>query len=120
MNKTILMGRMTADPVMRSTQSGKSVCDFSIAVDDGYGEQKYTSFINCTAWQKTAEAIHKFVTKGQRILICGRLRQEKWEKDDRKYSVVKIIVEEFNFVEGKKSEYPQSEITPINDEIIPF
>ena len=54
-NKVILMGRLTRDPEVRHTSTGKAVCSFSIAIDNGYGENRQTDFINCVAWQNQAE-----------------------------------------------------------------
>ena len=63
-NKVILMGRLTRDPEMRHTNSGTPVTTFSIAIDNGYGDNKRTDFVNCLAWNKTAEFVTKYFTKG--------------------------------------------------------
>ena len=69
MNISILMGRLTAEPELRRTQSGKDVLSFCLAVDRGYGEKKETDFINCVAWEGTAKFISQWFRKGSLILV---------------------------------------------------
>ncbi len=82
MNKVILMGRLTADPELKQTQGGTSVCRFTVAVnrkfrntDGGYD----ADFISCTAWRQTAEFICKYFGKGQMICIEGTLRTSSYQ-----------------------------------------
>lgn len=70
-NKVILMGRLTRDPEVRHTSTGKAVCSFSIAIDNGYGENRQTDFINCVAWQNQAEFLGRYFTKGMMVDCCG-------------------------------------------------
>ena len=107
LNKVILIGRLTADPEMRTTPTGTQVGSFSVANNRTYnanGERKeQVSFFNCVAWAKTAEIISTYVKKGQRIGIEGRLQQRSWEdKDGNKRSVVEINVENFQFLSPPK------------------
>ena len=62
-NKAIIMGRLTRDPEVRTTNSGKSVCSFTVAVDNGYGENRQTEFINCVAWQSQADFVGRYFAK---------------------------------------------------------
>lgn len=80
-NHCTMMGRLTKDPVLRETQSGKKVGSFSIAVDRAYqnGSEKQTDFFNCTAWGKTGEFIKKYFKKGEMILVDGEIQNRKWE-----------------------------------------
>ena len=64
-NKVILMGRLTKDPELRYTNNKTPVCSFTIAVNNGYGEKQQTDFVNCLAWNKTAEFVTKYFTKGK-------------------------------------------------------
>ena len=107
-NKVILGGNITKDIELRHTPQGTAVADFNIAVNrvwikDGNKETE-VSFIGCVAWGKTAEAISKYFTKGSPIFVEGRLKQETWEKEGKKQSKTKVIVENFQFVESKKED----------------
>ena len=104
-NKVILMGNLTRDPEVRSTPSGQSVANFSLAVNrtwrgaDG-SNQESVSYIDCVAWGKTGEVIAQYLQKGRAILVSGRLDQRSWEQDGQKRSKVEVVVEDFNFVGG--------------------
>lgn len=105
MNKAILMGNLTRDPELRYTPTGTAVCDMSIALNytKGKGEQKTeeVSFIELTAFSKTAENAAEYLKKGRPIIIEGRLQQERWESQDgKKMSKVKVIVERLTFLPG--------------------
>ena len=93
-NKAILIGRMTRDIEVRYTPNGTAVGDFSLAVN-GQMKDKHdiVSFIDVTAWGRTAEVIAEYAGKGKEILVEGRLRQERWEKDGKNYSKLKVICE---------------------------
>lgn len=104
-NKVILMGNLTRDPEVRSTPSGQSVANFTLAVNrtwrgaDG-SNQESVSYIDCVAWGKTGEVIAQYVQKGRALLVSGRLDQRSWEQDGQKRSKIEVIVEDFNFVGG--------------------
>ena len=103
-NKAILMGRLTRDPELRHTGSGTPVCSFSIAIDNGFGENRSTDFINCVAWNKTAEFVEKYFTKGRMIIVVGRISTRTWEgQDGKKNSVTEVVASEVSFGESKKS-----------------
>lgn len=84
MNKVILVGRLTKDAEIRTTQTGKKVASFSIAVDDGKDSsgQRLTSYFNCTAWDSLADLIEQFVKKGHRLAVTGKLQNRSWDKPD--------------------------------------
>lgn len=103
-NKVILMGRLTRDPELRYTSANKPVCSFTIAVDSGYGDSKKTDFINCIAWNKAAELLAKYFTKGMMIIVSGRISTRTWEgKDGRKNYVTEVLANEIQFGETKKA-----------------
>lgn len=103
-NKAILMGRLTRDPELRHTGSGTPVCSFTIAIDNGYGDNRSTDFINCVAWNKTAEFVEKYFTKGRMIIVIGRIQTRTWEgQDGRKNYVTEVVASEVSFGESKKS-----------------
>lgn len=135
-NKVILMGRLTKDPEIRYTSSGTAVSNFTVAVDDGYGDNKTTSFISCVAWGKSAEFVSNYFTKGKMIIIVGRLQTRTWEgQDGRKNYITEVVASEVSFGETKKNfeensptvqTAPQpktdefTEITDIDDDDLPF
>ena len=104
-NKVILMGNLTRDPETRTTPSGQSVTNFSLAVNrtwkgqDG-SQQESVSYIDCVAWGKPGEIIAQYLGKGRAVLVSGRLDQRSWEDKETggKRSKVEVIVEDFNFV----------------------
>ena len=104
-NKVILMGNLTRDPELKSTASGQSVANFSIAVNRVYNDrdgnrQEDTAFIECESWGKTAETISKYLSKGRQLLVEGRLRQDSWEDKEtgKNRSQLRVVVESFSFV----------------------
>ena len=79
-NRIILMGRLTKDPELKTTQSGVTMCRFSIAVDRAYskGQEKQTDFFDITAWRQTADFVSKYFSKGKCILIEGKLQNNNY------------------------------------------
>lgn len=101
-NKVILMGNLTRDPELRQTQSGTSVCRFSIAVNRSYNAQDGSSrdetcFVEIDCFGKSAENIAKFFSKGKPILVEGRLRQDSWEdkQTGQKRTKLMVVLERF-------------------------
>lgn len=105
MNKVTLVGRLARDPELRSTNSGTSVCSFSVAVDRRYKRdgQPGADFFNCTAWGKTGKIINQYLKKGRQIALEGRLENHSYEKDGHKLTATNVIVESFDFI-GKKDD----------------
>ena len=107
-NKAILMGRLTRDPEMRTTQAGTAVCTFSIAVDRNFKSQngeRQADFINCVAWRQTAEFVAKYFAKGQLIAVVGSIQTREYEdRNGNKRNMVEVIVDEATFAESKKKE----------------
>ena len=112
-NKAILMGRLTRDPELRHTGSGTPVCSFTIAIDNGYGDNRSTDFINCVAWNKTAEFVEKYFTKGRMIIVVGRIQTRTWEgQDGKKNYATEVVASEVSFGESKRSANDGSAYTP--------
>ena len=86
LNHIVIMGRLTRDPELRSTQSGVSVASFTVAVDRDFGGrdggEKQTDFIDCVAWRQTGEFVSKYFHKGSMIVVSGRLQSRKWQDRD--------------------------------------
>lgn len=103
MNIVLLTGRIGKEPELKSTNSGKSVTSFSLAVDDGYGEKKKTYWFQIEAWDKTAEAINRLSGKGKKILIEGRLSEDVWEQNGETKHRTKVIANRVEILEFKDS-----------------
>lgn len=116
LNKTILMGRLTADPELKHTKSsGTAYTSFCIAVDRNYskqGEEKQTDFIDCEAWRGTAEFICKYFTKGQMIALSGSIQTGAYtDRDGNKRKTVRVRADEVSFC-GSKNENRPAEPKP--------
>lgn len=106
LNVVVLMGRLTADPELRTSSNGTNYCRFSIAVDRSFvrsGEERKADFFNCVSWGKTAEFISRYFTKGQMIAIQGSLQTGSYtNRDGIKVNTVDINVNEANFTGSKR------------------
>ena len=112
-NKVILSGRITHDIEFRQTPNGNAVTQFNIAVERSYakqGEERQTDFITCVAWNKTAEFIGRFFSKGRAIVIIGQLRTRTYDdKNGSKHYVTEVFVDEAQFTfEPKTSQNAQN------------
>lgn len=115
-SKTIMIGRLTADPEIRTTTSGKTVCNFTLAVDRRFDREK-ADFFQAVAWSKTAEFIAQYFHKGDQLLVCGPLQTHSFDaQDGRKITVTEIFVEEAQFVDRQK---PREESEQKHEPIIP-
>ena len=97
MNKFIGSGRLAKEPECRYTQSGKCYCTFPLAMDDGYGEKKKTTFITIKVWEKMAETCANYLIKGQAVLVEGRIDVRSYEKDGGKRYVTEIVASRVEF-----------------------
>ena len=106
MNNVSLIGRLTADPELKHTQSGIANTRFSIAVDRTFvkqGEERQADFINILAWRQTAEFICKYFTKGQRIAITGHIQTGSYTaQDGSKRYTFEVVVDNAEFCESKR------------------
>lgn len=116
MNIVSILGRMVADCDLKATQSGKYVTNFTVAVNDGWGDNQKTYYVDCVAWQKSAELIAQHFPKGARISITGKLTTRQYEdKAGNKRKSVEVLVQDFDFLDSKKSENNQSKDPFEND-----
>lgn len=106
-NSVVLMGRLTADPELRTTTTGKSVCSFRVAVDRGYSknaEERQADFINVVAWENTANFVCRYFSKGSMIALQGSIQTRQYEdKTGAKRTAFEVIAREVSFC-GSKSE----------------
>ena len=109
LNHITIMGRLTRDPELRRTGSGLAVASFCVAVDRDWPNkdtgEKETDFINCVAWRQTGEFVSKYFTKGQMIVVSGRLQIRKYvDKDGNNRTAAEIVADNVYFGESKKKE----------------
>jgi single-strand DNA-binding protein len=102
-NKVILIGNMTADPELKQTQGGVSVCSFSIAVNRRFAKadqaQQNVDFINIVTWRQQAEFVSRYFKKGNPILICGQLQTRSWnDNQGQKRYATEVVADEVSFV----------------------
>lgn len=113
MNNVSLIGRLTADPELKTTQSGINTVRFSVAVDRQYtkqGEEKQADFISVVAWRQTAEFICKYFAKGRRIAITGRIQTGSYtDRDGKKRYTFDVVAENVEFCDSKQ-EVSNSEV----------
>lgn len=102
-NSVTLVGRVVRDLEVKTTNSGKSVASFALAVD-GYGKDAPANFIDCVAWNKAAEILGEYAPKGKQIGITGRIQTRPWEdKEGNKRKATEIVVDQFQLL-GNKGE----------------
>ena len=104
-NKSILGGRLTADPELKQTQTGIMVTSFTLAVNRRAakeGEQQMADFINCVAWKERAEFICRYFRKGSSLAVVGRIATRSWtDAQNVKHYATEVIVDEAYFVDSK-------------------
>lgn len=119
MNKTILLGRLTADPELRVMQDANqtAVTRFRLAVNRRKKDE--ADFISCVCFGKTAENIEKFFKKGSPILICGHIQTGSYKnKDGKTVYTTDVVADEFDFVQGKEPQNRESDSKPVDDEFV--
>lgn len=124
LNRVILMGRLVADPELKTTPSGISVTSFRIAVERSYaktGEERQTDFINIVCWRNTAEFVCKYFPKGSLIALEGQLQTRTYQdKDGTNRYIAEVLAEKVSFTgekqdrqESKPQSYPKQTGTPV-------
>lgn len=133
-NKVLISGNLTRDPELRATQGGMSVLSFSVAVNDRHKNQKtgeweeYPNFVDCTMFGNRAEAVSRYLSKGSKVTIEGRLRWSQWERDGQKRSKLEVIVEEIELMAAPQQDQqqmpgmpaPKQQPMSVYDSDIPF
>lgn len=115
LNRVILMGRMVADPELKTTNSGVSVCSFRIAVDRSYvknGEQRQTDFFDIVAWRSSAEFVCKYFSKGSLIAVDGQLQCRQFQTNDgQNRTAIEVVADNVSFT-GERRQEPTPEFVP--------
>ena len=118
MNKAFLIGRLTRDPELRYSSSNTAVVNFTIAIDRQYTNkdgQRETDFIRVVAYNKQAENIKKFITKGSLVAVDGRIQTGSYEKDGQRVYTTDVVADNVQFLESKA----QSQNRPVEDSVTP-
>ena len=113
-NLAVLEGRLVSDPELRYTQSGTPLCKFSIANNNDYFKddelQKQVNFVDVTTWAKLAERCNEYLKKGSRIIINGRLKQDRWQDDNGgNRSKISIVGNQVQFLDLKNSDSEETD-----------
>lgn len=121
LNHIVIMGRLTAAPELRYTQSNTPVASFTLAVDRDFqsgGSEKQTDFIPCVAWRGTAEFVSKYFSKGSMAVVSGRLQLRDWtDKDGNKRRTAEVVADNIYFGESKKRDAsPDVQLEEIPDD----
>lgn len=100
-NQVILMGRLTRDPEQRTTTTGKIIVNFGLAVDRA-GQDDTADFFDVTAWEKLGELVMQYISKGRKVLVQGRLRQDSWDDKEtgKKRSRIEVTATDITFLDG--------------------
>jgi single-strand DNA-binding protein len=108
MNNVNIIGNITKDIELRYTQNQKSVTTVTLAINEGYGDNQKTHFIDIQVWEKQAENLKKYCGKGSKIAVSGKLIQQTWEHEGKNKN--KVLVQAFNimFLDNKKEEQTQA------------
>lgn len=106
-NRVVISGNLTRDPELRSTASGLPVLGFGVAVNDRRKNQQtgewedYPNFVDCTMFGTRAESLSRYLAKGTKVSIEGKLRWSQWERDGQKRSKIEVIVDELEFMSSR-------------------
>ena len=112
LNKAVLMGRLTANPELRTTQTGISVTSFTLAVNrrtSSQNKESVADFIDIVAWRHTAEFVSKYFTKGMQVALSGSIQTRTWkDKEGNNRKSVEVVADEVFFADSKRSDSPSS------------
>lgn len=113
-NRTILQGRLTADPELKETQSGIKYLEATVAWNEKYKDTETVCFLRCKAWRHTAEFIANYFHKGDQLIVEGRLETSSYEKDGQKQSRTICSVDKVNFCGSSGGKAPKEDASNID------
>lgn len=112
MNQVTLIGRLGKAPEKRTTQSGKSVCSFSLATSEGYGDNQSTEWHQVVAWDKTADFLAQYADAGRLASVIGRLKTRTYEKDGVTHKVTEVVASSIQLLDKKPAQDRPQEQKP--------
>ena len=132
-NRVAISGNLTRDPEVRATPTGTEVMSFGVAVNDRRrnpqtGEwEDYANFVDCTMFGSRAEAVSRYLAKGSKVAIEGKLHYSSWERDGQRRSKIEVVIEEIEFMSGRTGQAPvpapqpyAAPVPEVYDQDIPF
>ena len=117
-NRVIISGNLTRDPELRATAGGMQVMSLGVAVNDRRRNQQtgewedYPNFVDCTMFGTRAESIARFLSKGTKVAIEGKLRWSQWERDGQKRSKLEVVVDDLEFMSSRQQQPAQQQYAP--------
>lgn len=117
-NRTVLVGRLTKDPEVRKTQSGKSVCQATVACDrnrkkDENSQEPTADFISCVIWGQPADFLGQYGHKGSLVGVDGRLQSRSYDKDGQRVYVTEVVADNLRLLESKNSSTTRNDTPPV-------
>ena len=130
MNKLIITGNLTADPILAATSTGKTVTNFTVAVNEGFGETQRTTFFRCAAWEKRGEICAQYLRKGSKVLVMGTVQARAYNtQTGETRASLEVNVNEIEFLSkadpsAQAEQAPHKEdpsgMTPVEPDDLPF
>ena len=121
-NRVVISGNITRDPELRSTQGGMEILALGVAVNDRRKNQQtgewedYPNFIDCTMFGARAQSVSRFLSKGSKVAIEGKLRWSQWERDGQKRSKIEVIVDDIEFMTSRSDAPSQATAQPVRQQ----
>ena len=119
LNHIVIHGRLTKDPEFKTTPSGVSVCNFTVAVDRSYvkqGEERQADFFDCVAWRGLADMVARYFSKGKEIVVYGEMQSRKWQDDNgNKRTAWDLIASGVDFCGNKGNSSNENVSAPVAD-----
>jgi single-strand DNA-binding protein len=112
MNISIILGRLTKTPEIKTSANGTKLLNFTLAVNKKYKDQDQTSYINCVAFNKTAEIIANYTEKGSKIIVEGEIQTRSYDKDGIKVYTTEIIANQITIIDFKSKDAQQDAPVP--------
>ena len=128
MNKLFIIGNLTKDPELRSTQEGTPVCGFTVAVNRTKSTRNPdpgADFFNCNAWRGLGETCAKYLEKGSKVAVTGKVSIRTWEKDGKHGASLEVLVDDIEFLPNRKPDAtapvdPDSGMVQVDPDGLPF
>src|SRR5579875_1573992 len=120
MNYVALIGRLGKDPESKEIKGDHQVAVFSLAVESGYGDKKRTDWFRVLAWDRLAEMVVKYTSKGSKVAVQGRLQVREYEKDDEKKQITKLVASSVEFLNPKPENSSKKNSFDEDDDDLPF
>lgn len=114
MNELVLIGRLTKDPELRSTKTGKAVVNFALAVERRHKEEG-ADFFSVIVWDKLAELVKQYCSKGDMVAVRGHLQSRSYEAQGQKRTATEVVAEEIKFLQNRKTPQEVPQDAPVED-----